>query len=134
MAILYILWSFWYIFFIFGMLCHEKSGNPARYVTYLAFVSKHNLFVFYYSVAFPLLRYEGMKNFAFWCIDSDSSSATGLPDGIFSKIPLWVNFGESCDGKRFYGHLVHFTTIWYILWPFGLFYNYIFGKFYGHLV
>jgi hypothetical protein len=24
----YILWSFWYIFPRFGMLYHEKSGNP----------------------------------------------------------------------------------------------------------
>jgi hypothetical protein len=31
------------------------------------------------------------------------------------KIPIWVNFGGSCNG-----------SCWYILWPFGLFY--------GHLV
>jgi hypothetical protein len=29
------------------------------------------------------------------------------------KIPIWVNFGESCHGKS-----------WYILWPFGLFNGY----------
>jgi hypothetical protein len=29
------------------------------------------------------------------------------------KFPIWVNFGGSCDG-----------TTWYILWPFGLFFNY----------
>jgi hypothetical protein len=27
-AISYIFWPFWYIFYRFGMLCHEKSGNP----------------------------------------------------------------------------------------------------------
>jgi hypothetical protein len=32
----------------------------------------------------------------------------------------------------FYGHLVYFTAIWYILWPFGLFYSYLvyFSPFY----
>jgi hypothetical protein len=28
MGIAYILWYFWYIFPVFGMLYHEKSGNP----------------------------------------------------------------------------------------------------------
>jgi hypothetical protein len=28
MAILYILWSFWYIFYSFGVLYQEKSGDP----------------------------------------------------------------------------------------------------------
>jgi hypothetical protein len=49
--------------------------------------------------------------------------ATGLPDGTYifkPKIPLWVNFGGSCNRKRWYmyyikGHLVYFTDIWYIL-------------------
>jgi hypothetical protein len=36
------------------------------------------------------------------------------------KIPIWVSFGVSCYGL-FYGHLVNFTTIWYIFWPFGTF-------------
>jgi hypothetical protein len=36
----------------------------------------------------------------------------------------------------FYGHLVHFMAIWYILWPFDIFYGYLldiflcFGMFY----
>jgi hypothetical protein len=46
----------------------------------------------------------------------------------------------------YYGHLVYFTTIWYILWSFGIFYGHLvyfmviwyilwsFGIFYGHLV
>jgi hypothetical protein len=30
--------------------------------------------------------------------------AAGLPDGIFSnqKIPIWVNFGVSCNGRCWY--------------------------------
>jgi hypothetical protein len=50
------------------------------------------------------------------------------------------------DVAIFYGHLVYFTAIWYILWPFGLLYlNLVyfvaiwstipqFGIFCGHLV
>jgi hypothetical protein len=39
------------------------------------------------------------------------------------KIPLWVNFGGSCNGRCWYinGHLVNFMAIWHILWPFGIF-------------
>jgi hypothetical protein len=51
---------------------------------------------------------------------------TGLPDDIFSnkKIPNCVNFGESFNGSWWYilSHLVYFTFIRYILWPFGAFY------------
>jgi hypothetical protein len=45
------------------------------------------------------------------------------------KMPIWVNFGGSCDGR-----------CWYVLWPFGLFYSHLacltgfFGIFYGNLV
>jgi hypothetical protein len=47
------------------------------------------------------------------------------------KIRIWVNFGGSFDGRRwyilwpfglFYGHLVYFMAIWYILWLFGIFF------------
>jgi hypothetical protein len=39
----------------------------------------------------------------------------------------------------FLGLLEYFTAIWYILWPFGIFYGHLvflwpFGIFYGHLV
>jgi hypothetical protein len=39
------------------------------------------------------------------------------------KIPIWVNFGASCNGRcwYFYGYLVYFTAKWYILRPFGTF-------------
>jgi hypothetical protein len=40
-------------------------------------------------------------------------SVPGLPDGIpilKPKIPIWANFGGSCNGR-----------CWYILWPFGIF-------------
>jgi hypothetical protein len=52
-------------------------------------------------------------------------SAAGLPDGIFSnqKIPIWVNFGGSCNGR-----------CWYILWPFSLFNCHFAHIFRGHLV
>jgi hypothetical protein len=44
------------------------------------------------------------------------------------KIPIWVNFGGSCNGR-----------CWYIIWPFGLFYGCLvclwpFDIFYGYLV
>jgi hypothetical protein len=40
---------------------------------------------------------------------------------------------------KLYSHLVYFTAIWFILWPFGLFYGHLFilwsfGIFVGHLV
>jgi hypothetical protein len=47
------------------------------------------------------------------------------------KIPIWVNFGGSCNGRclkmlrpngLFYGHLVYFVAIWYILWLFDIFF------------
>jgi hypothetical protein len=31
------------------------------------------------------------------------------------------------DVGKFYGQSVYFTTVCYILWPFGVFYGYIFG-------
>jgi hypothetical protein len=39
------------------------------------------------------------------------------------KIPILVNFGGSFNGRCLYisCHLVYFVTIWYILWPFGIF-------------
>jgi hypothetical protein len=50
------------------------------------------------------------------------------------KIPIWVNFGGSSNGRcwnilwssgLFYGYLVYFTAIWYILWPFGIFFPFL---------
>jgi hypothetical protein len=51
---------------------------------------------------------------------------SGLPDGIFqTKILIWVKFGGPWpaidDVGLFYGHLIYFMPIWYILWPFGIF-------------
>jgi hypothetical protein len=37
------------------------------------------------------------------------------------RIPTWVNFGTSCNGR-----------CWCILWPFGLFYGHYLYVFYGH--
>jgi hypothetical protein len=53
-----------------------------------------------------------------------------MPDGIFSN-----QFGQILERlpmklvENFYGHSVYFTTIWYILWPFGIFCGY-FGTFF----
>jgi hypothetical protein len=47
-----------------------------------------------------------------------------LPDGLFSNQKS--RFGQVLDGLRlenvdiFYGHLEHFTAIWYNLQPFGI--------------
>jgi hypothetical protein len=64
------------------------------------------------------------------------------------KIPIWINFEKSCNGRcqYFCGHLVYFTVKWYISWTFGKFsgnlvyfpvkwyISWTFGKFCGHLV
>jgi hypothetical protein len=48
-----------------------------------------------------------------------------------TKIPIWVNFGRSCNGKYWYfnghfglfhGQIVYFMSILYILWWFGIFF------------
>jgi hypothetical protein len=42
--------------------------------------------------------------------------------GFFEpKIPIRVNFEGLWNGEcwHVFGHLEHFTAIWYILWPFG---------------
>jgi hypothetical protein len=53
-----------------------------------------------------------------------TACSPGLPDGLFScqKIPIWVNFGGSLNGKCWYiyDHLEYFTAIWYILLPCGI--------------
>jgi hypothetical protein len=62
-------------------------------------------------------------------------SVPGLPDGIFStqKIPIWVNFGCSCNGRclsilwqfgLFYDNLVYFMDIWCILWLYDIFFSF----------
>jgi hypothetical protein len=49
----------------------------------------------------------------------------GLPDGLFSNQKS--QFGQSLDVRAmedvwtFFEHVVYFTTIWYILWSFGIF-------------
>jgi hypothetical protein len=46
------------------------------------------------------------------------------------KIPIWIDFGGSCNGRCWYilSPLVYFTAIWYILWSFGIFYWFIFPR------
>jgi hypothetical protein len=52
-------------------------------------------------------------------------SAAGLPDGLFSNQK--PKFGKILEGLamedfgKCYSHLVYFTAISYILWPFGIF-------------
>jgi hypothetical protein len=57
----------------------------------------------------------------------------GLPDGIFSnqKSQFWLILEGLAmeDVGIFYDHLVYFTAIWYIMWPFGIFYGYLEKKF-----
>jgi hypothetical protein len=54
-----------------------------------------------------------------------------LPDGLSSnqKSQIWVNFGGSSNDRWWYileqfgqfsGHLIIFSAIWYISWPFGM--------------
>jgi hypothetical protein len=66
--------------------------------------------------------------FEFCSTESINGREEGLPDIIFfkPKIPIWVNFGGSCNGRSGYviWPLVYFTVIWYILWPFDIFYEY----------
>jgi hypothetical protein len=46
------------------------------------------------------------------CVRDCPCLRSGLPDDIFNpKIPIWVNFGGSSNGR-----------CWYILWPYGLYY------------
>jgi hypothetical protein len=51
---------------------------------------------------------------------------TGLPDDIFLNPKSQFRYifeGHTMeDVDTFYGHLVYFTSIWYILWPFDTFY------------
>jgi hypothetical protein len=54
------------------------------------------------------------------------------------KVQIWVNFGGLFwmeDVGRFYGRLVYFTAVGYILWPLGIFcghwvYSSLFGMLY----
>jgi hypothetical protein len=51
----------------------------------------------------------------------------GLPDGIYfqTKNPnlgkFWSVLYAMKDGGKFYGHLVYFSAVLFILWPFGIF-------------
>jgi hypothetical protein len=52
-----------------------------------------------------------------------------LTDGIFSnqksRFGLILEGLAMDDVGMFYGHLVYFMAIWYILWLFGIFYGYL---------
>jgi hypothetical protein len=61
--------------------------------------------------------------------EGSEQSGAGLPDGIFSNQKS--QFGKILEGLAmkyvgvFYVHLVNFTGIWCILWPFGIFVYYL---------
>jgi hypothetical protein len=61
-----------------------------------------------------------------------------LPDGIFSNQKS--KFGKIFEGLAeedfglFYGNLVYFTAIWYILWPVGILDISLFGILFPALV
>jgi hypothetical protein len=42
-----------------------------------------------------------------------------------TKSPNLGKFWWVLQWKLFYDHFVYFTDIWYILWPFGIFYGYV---------
>jgi hypothetical protein len=48
-----------------------------------------------------------------------------LPDGLFSKQKSQFGKILEClamkEVAKFYGHLVYFTAIWFMLWPFRIF-------------
>jgi hypothetical protein len=69
-----------------------------------------------------------MDESLFWSIFCDEGKfllETGLPDGVFSnkKSRFGYIFGGLAKKNLgiFYDHLVHFTAIENILWPFGIF-------------
>jgi hypothetical protein len=59
-----------------------------------------------------------------WPSRRDYLERPGLPDGLFSKQKFL--FGYFLEGLGihtvgiFCSHLEHFTTIWYVSWPFGI--------------
>jgi hypothetical protein len=65
------------------------------------------------EVLLPLEYVGVMVSVARWCI-------------FKPKIPNWLNLGGPCNGRCWFMYFmatfrIYFTTIWYILWPFGIF-------------
>jgi hypothetical protein len=64
-------------------------------------------------------------------VEHQFASISGLPDGFKPKSQFGYILGLGMDnvdmfyvlfyGGTFYGHLVYFIAIWYILWSFGIF-------------
>jgi hypothetical protein len=60
-----------------------------------------------------------------------------LPDGIFSNQKS--QFGKILEGLAmegvgiFYGQSVYFTAPWYILWPYGIFFVFVYFSHFGLL-
>jgi hypothetical protein len=70
----------------------------------------------------------------------------GIVHGIYFHYGMLYKEKAGNGVDIYYGHLVYFTAIWYILWPFGIFCGHLvyfvaiwyilwpFGIFCGHLV
>jgi hypothetical protein len=75
-------------------------------------------FSYFLSVRFSSLSQPHQTFFAL----HNESMPAGLPDGIFSNPKN--NLGKSrilWSFGLFHCHLEYFMTIWYIVWPFGIF-------------
>jgi hypothetical protein len=61
---------------------------------------------------------------------TEKAGEAGLPDGIFQTKKsnlgkFWRDLQWNMLVYVFYGHLVYFVAIWYILWLFGIVYSYL---------
>jgi hypothetical protein len=70
-----------------------------------------------------------LRQSQFFMETNNLPTAPGLPDGIVLNQKSqfgWILKGLAKeDVGTFYGHLVHFTSIWYILRRLGLFYGHL---------
>jgi hypothetical protein len=80
-----------------------------------------------------------IKKASFWVDSFRAEQQAVLPDDLFSdqksQLGLILHVLAMEDDGTFYDHLFEFATIWYILWPIGIFYGHLvffsrFGVFY----
>jgi hypothetical protein len=83
------------------------------------FLKFHNFFDPLNAVTCPT------KSYPFRLIDNLDRTRVARRHTFKPNIPIWVSFGGSCNGRcwfilwpfgLFYGHLINYVTIWYILW------------------
>jgi hypothetical protein len=74
-----------------------------------------------------------LSEFMYKVLSARFQSNKGLPDGIFSNQKSQFGFISEClvekDFAKIYCHLVYYSAILNILWPFGIIYGY-FGIFF----